>query len=55
MYYAEGSMHPKGSLPVGRYLTRVMVAYVKDGDTWKIRAGHWSPLVGGGGTTRSTD
>ena len=55
MYYLEGSMQPKGSPLVARYMTRVSAAYVKEGGAWKMRAGHWSPVVGGGGTSRSTD
>ncbi len=55
MYYAEGSMQPKGRDPVARYLTRVMEVYVNEDGVWKARAGHWSPLRGGGGTSRATD
>ncbi len=55
LYYAEGSMQPKGRDPVGRYLTRVMEVYVKEDGVWKERAGHWSALRGGSGTSRATD
>jgi hypothetical protein len=55
LYYAEGSMHPKGRQAVPRYLTRVMEVYVLEDGAWKARAGHWSPLQGGGGTSRATD
>lgn len=55
LYYAEGSMKPKGSRAVDHYLTRVLAVYVKENGAWRVRAGHWSPLVGGGGTSRSTD
>ena len=55
LYYAEGSMQPKGRAVVPRYLTRVMEVYVLEDGAWKARAGHWSPLVGGGGTSRATD
>ena len=55
IYYAEGSMTPKGSAPVEHYLTRVLEVYVKENGAWKVRAGHWSPLRGGGGTSRATD
>lgn len=55
LYYAEGSMTPKGSEPVARYLTRVLEVFVKEDGAWKQRAGHWSPLRGGGGTSRSAD
>jgi len=54
-YYAEGSMHPRGRAPVDHYLTRVLSVYVKEDGAWKIRAGHWSPLRGGGGTSQATD
>lgn len=55
LYYAEGSMQPRGRNPVARYLTRVMEVYVRENGAWKARAGHWSPLVGGAGTSRATD
>ena len=55
LYYAEGSMHPKGRPAVPRYLTRVMEVYVLEDGAWKARAGHWSALQGGGGTSRATD
>ena len=55
LYYAEGSMQPKGRALVPRYLTRVMEVYVREDGVWKERAGHWSPLQGGGGTSRATD
>lgn len=55
VYYAEGSMKPKGSAAVDHYLTRVLSVYVLEDGKWRIRAGHWSPLRGGGGTSRATD
>lgn len=55
LYYAEGSMQPKGRAVVSRYLTRVMEVYVLEDGEWKARAGHWSPLQGGGGTSLPTD
>jgi len=55
LYYAEGSMQPKGRPAVSRYLTRVMEVYVKEDGVWKARAGHWSPLQGGGGTSIPTN
>mgnify|MGYP003957403079 FL=1 len=54
MYYSEGSMKPKGSPAVSHYMTRVTQAYVKEGDGWKIRASHWSPILGGSGTSQSS-
>ena len=53
MYYVEGNVQHKGSEKNGNYLTRVMQVYVKEKDGWKIRAAHWSPLVGGKGTTET--
>lgn len=55
IYYAEGSMKPKGRPAVDHYLTRVLAVYVREESGWKIRAGHWSPLVGGGGTSQAID
>lgn len=54
MYYSEGSMKPKGSPAVSHYMTRVTQAYVKEGDGWKIRASHWSPITGGSGTSQAS-
>ena len=53
MYYVEGNVQHKGSENNANYLTRVMQVYVKEEDGWKIRAAHWSPLVGGKGTTET--
>ena len=53
MYYVEGNVQHKGSSNNANYLTRVMQVYVKEKDGWKIRAAHWSPLVGGKGTTET--
>ena len=53
MYYSEGSMQPKGSAPVSHYMTRVMQVFVKEDGQWKARAGHWSAIGGGGGTSQS--
>ena len=54
MYYSEGSMKPKGSPAVSHYMTRGTQAYVKEGDGWKIRASHWSPITGGSGTSQAS-
>ena len=53
MYYVEGNVQHKESVNNANYLTRVMQVYVKEKDGWKIRAAHWSPLVGGKGTTET--
>ena len=54
MYYSEGSMTPKGSKPVGHYMTRVTQAFVKENGEWRIRASHWSPIMGGTGTSQTS-
>ena len=53
MYYSEGSMTPKGSKPVSHYMTRVTQAFVKENGEWRIRASHWSPIMGGTGTSQT--
>ena len=54
MYYSEGSLKPKNSAAVGHYLTRVTRAYVKEDGQWRIRASHWSPVMGGSGTSQTS-
>ena len=53
MDYSEGSMTPKGSKPVGHYMTRVTQAFVKENGEWRVRASHWSPIMGGTGTSQT--
>ena len=53
MYYSEGSMTPKGSKPVGHYMTRGTQAFVKENGEWRVRASHWSPIMGGAGTSQT--
>ena len=53
MYYAEGNVQAKGAENNANYLTRAMQVYVKEGGVWKIRAAHWSPIIGGKGTTET--
>ena len=53
LYYVEGNYQEKGSVNNANYLTRAMEVYVKEEGGWKIRAGHWSPLTGGKGTTET--
>ena len=53
MYYSEGSMTPKGSKPVGHYMTRVTLSFVKENGEWRVRASHWSPIMGGAGTSQT--
>jgi hypothetical protein len=54
MYYSEGSMKPKNSAAVGHYLTRVTRAYIKEDGQWRVRASHWSPVMGGSGTSQTS-
>ena len=53
MYYVEGSYQEVGADPVGNYFTRAMEVYVKEDGEWRIRAAHWSPVVGGTGTAQT--
>ena len=53
MYYAEGSFQIKGSDAVAQYLTRITEVYVKEGGKWKVRAAHYSPIIGGTGTNQT--
>jgi hypothetical protein len=52
-FYSEGSMKPKGAPRVAHYFTRVTQVYVKEDGAWKLRSSHWSPVVGGGGTSQT--
>ena len=52
-YYQEAVMQPQGSAKVPDYRTRVTQVFVKEDGEWKIRAAHWSPLVGGAGTSQT--
>ena len=54
MYYAEGSMQAKGNARVAHYMTRVTEVYVKEGEEWKVRAAHWSPIAAGSGTNQTS-
>ena len=54
MYYSEGSLKPKNSASVGHYLTRVTRVYVKEDGQWRVRASHWSPIMGGSGTSQTS-
>jgi hypothetical protein len=46
-------MQPKGLPAVPNYRTRVTQVFVKEEGDWKIRAAHWSPLMGGAGTSQT--
>ena len=52
-FYQEAVMKPKERPAVPNYRTRVTQVYVKENGSWKIRAGHWSPLMGGAGTSQT--
>lgn len=53
MYYVEGSYQETGAAPVSNYFTRALQVFVKEDGAWKIRAAHWSPVVGGTGTKQT--
>ena len=52
-FYQEAMMQPKELPAVPNYRTRVTQVYVMEDGGWKIRAAHWSPLVGGAGTSQT--
>jgi hypothetical protein len=52
VFYADGSLQPKGAPPVMRYLTRVTQVFVYEEGEWRVRSSHWSPLSGGAGTSQ---
>ena len=54
MYYAEGAMQPKGRPAVSHYMTRVTQVFVKEDGAWVARAGHWSPIAAGAGTSQAS-
>ena len=53
LYYVEGSYQEVGGALVNHYFTRAMEVYVKENGEWKVRAAHWSPVVGGTGTEQT--
>ena len=52
-FYQEAMMQPTGLPAVPNYRTRVTQIFVKEEGNWKIRAAHWSPLMGGAGTSQT--
>ena len=52
-FYQEAMMKPTGLPAVPNYRTRVTQVFVKEEGDWKIRAAHWSPLMGGAGTSQT--
>jgi len=52
-FYQEAMMQPIGLPVVPNYRARVTQAFVKEEGNWKIRAAHYSPLIGGAGTSQT--
>ncbi len=52
-FYQEAMLKPTGLPVVPNYRTRVTQIFVKEEGGWKIRAAHWSPLMGGAGTSQT--
>lgn len=52
-FYQEAVMQPMGLPAVPNYRARVTQVFVKEDGDWKIRAAHWSPLMGGSGTSQT--
>jgi len=53
LFYAEGSLQPKGYPVVSNYLVRVTVACVKEDGAWRFRSEHYSAVLGGSGTSQT--
>lgn len=51
-FYAEGTFQAKGQPQVPDYMTRVTQVFVKEDGEWKVRASHFSPIMGGSGTSQ---
>lgn len=49
-FYAEGAFKVKDQPAVTDYMTRVTQVFVKEDGAWKVRASHFSPIMGGSGT-----
>ncbi len=47
-------MAPTNAAAVSNYRTRVTQVYVKEGGKWKVRAAHFSPIMGGAGTSQTS-
>ena len=52
-FYQEAMMQPSGLPAVPNYRARVTQIFVKEEGDWKIRAAHWSPFMGGAGTSQT--
>ncbi|MYB40575.1 hypothetical protein F4X86_04930 [Candidatus Saccharibacteria bacterium] len=55
MYYLSGNAKITGGPSITNYAARVTEVFIKEGDSWKGRIGHWSPLFGQAGLTTSFD
>jgi hypothetical protein len=49
-FYVEGSYQPRNGTPVAHYLTRATQVFVMEEGEWRVRAAHFSPVLGGSGT-----
>ncbi len=52
-FFVEGSYKETGKPPVENYFTRATQVFVRENGEWKVRAAHWSPVVGGTGTKQT--
>ena len=52
-FYVEGSYQETGQAHVDHYFTRATQVFVNENGEWKIRAAHWSPVMGGTGTKQT--
>jgi hypothetical protein len=52
-YYQEASMKPANSAAVPNYRTRVTEVFVNENGSWRRTAAHYSPLMGGAGTSQT--
>jgi hypothetical protein len=53
LFYAEGSLKPKGLPVANNYLVRVTAVCVKEDGAWKFRSEHYSAVLGGSGTSQT--
>ncbi len=49
-FYVEGAFKVTGQPAVTDYMTRATQVFVNEDGEWKVRAAHFSPIVGGSGT-----
>jgi hypothetical protein len=53
LFYAEGSLKPRGLEATSNYLVRVTAVCVKEDGAWKFRSEHYSAVLGGSGTSQT--